>query len=198
VRVLVVDAENTEMQWRREVRLTAERAAARQGAVDPSQAINITTGTRLDITKGPHLSSIHRLIDRHKPDVLFIGPLYKLVPNAINNDDEAAPLIVALDSLRERGVALVMEAHAGKSAGPNGDRDLRPRGSSALLGWPEFGFGLMPINGRPGAVEMRPWRGGRDRKRQWPRELVRGRLWPWEQPKHQRVVEPDDRTEPQH
>jgi energy-coupling factor transporter ATP-binding protein EcfA2 len=197
VGVLVVDAENTEMQWRREVRLVAERAAARPGAVDPSKTINITTGQRIDITKGPHLAAIHRLIDRHKPDVLFIGPLYKLVPGAINSDEEAAPLIVALDSLRDRGVALVMEAHAGKAAGPNGDRDLRPRGSSALLGWPEFGYGLQPVQGRPGAVEMRPWRGGRDRKREWPRELVRGQLWPWEQQKHQTGQEVPDRTEQQ-
>lgn len=177
VRVLVVDAENTERQWRRAVRWTATEAGKR-GAADPKQTINIVAGNRIDITKGSHLGEIHRLIDRHKPDVVFIGPLYKLVPKAINNDDDAAPLIVGLDSLRERDVALVMEAHAGKSLGEFGKRDLRPRGSSALLGWPEFGMGLQPTDDNPDVVQIVKWRGDRD-ERAWPKYLMRGGDWPW-------------------
>jgi signal recognition particle receptor subunit beta len=181
VQVLVVDAENTERQWRRAVRWSTRRARE-SGAVDPATAINIVAGNRIDITRGSHLSEIHRLIDRHKPDVLFIGPLYKLVPKAINNDDDAAPLIVGLDSLRERDIALVMEAHAGKSASASGERDLRPRGSAALLGWPEFGFGLRPDPDNVGdmkTVAVSRWRGDRD-ERGWPRRMVRGDSWPWE------------------
>ena len=181
VKVLVVDAENTERQWRRAVRWSTRRARE-AGTVDPALAINIVAGNRIDITRGSHLSEIHRLIDRHKPDVLFIGPLYKLVPKAINNDDDAAPLIVGLDSLRERDIALVMEAHAGKSAGANGERDLRPRGSAALLGWPEFGFGLRPDpdnTGEGNIVAVSRWRGDRD-ERQWPKRMIRGADWPWE------------------
>ncbi|PZF11753.1 hypothetical protein DEI98_06435 [Curtobacterium sp. MCLR17_034] len=181
VKVLVVDAENTERQWRRAVRFTARRAQE-VGAVDPGLAINIVAGNRIDITRGSHLSEIHRLIDRHKPDVLFIGPLYKLVPKAINNDDDAAPLIVGLDSLRERDIALVMEAHAGKSASATGERDLRPRGSAALLGWPEFGFGLRPDPDGTGdmrTVAVSRWRGDRD-ERAWPKRMIRGASWPWE------------------
>lgn len=181
VRVLVVDAENTERQWRRAVRWSTRRARE-VGVVDPGQAINIVAGNRIDITRGSHLSEIHRLIDRHKPDILFIGPLYKLVPKAINNDDDAAPLIVGLDSLRERDIALVMEAHAGKSTGASGERDLRPRGSAALLGWPEFGFGLRPdpeSTGDAHLVSVSRWRGDRD-ERDWPRLMRRGKSWPWE------------------
>lgn len=176
VRVLVVDAENTERQWRRAVRWMTTNAA-RQGSRDPGPNVHIKAGNRIDITKGSQLSEIHRLVDQHKPDVLFIGPLYKLVPKAINNDDDASPLIVALDSLRERGLALVMEAHAGKAANASGDRDLRPRGSAALLGWPEFGLGLQPDGN--GEVKIVRWRGDRD-QREWPRRMMRGRMWPWE------------------
>jgi hypothetical protein len=181
VRVLVVDAENTERQWRRAVRWMTRRARE-SGTVDPALAINIVAGNRIDITRGSHLSEIHRLIDRHKPDVLFIGPLYKLLPKAINNDDDAAPLIVALDGLRERDIALVMEAHAGKSASAAGERDLRPRGSAALLGWPEFGFGLRPDPdnvGEKDIVGVSRWRGDRD-ERAWPGRMMRGSTWPWE------------------
>lgn len=178
VDVLVVDAENTERQWRRATRWIA-RSAAGEGVRDPADVVHLAAGHRIDITKGPHLSEIHRLIDVHKPDVLFIGPLYKLVAKAINSDDDAAPLIVALDSLRERGVALVMEAHAGHAIGASGFRDLRPRGSSALLGWPEFGLGLRPSVDAEGVVDVVRWRGDRD-ARSWPKQMYRGQSWPWE------------------
>lgn len=176
VSVLVVDAENTERQWRRATRPMVT-AARRRGVVDPAHAVRILAGYRIDITKGPHLSQIHELIDIHKPDVLFIGPLYKLVAKAINSDDDAAPLIVALDSLRERDIALVMEAHAGKSAGSDGERDLRPRGSAALLGWPEFGMGLRHTED-PDEVQVVRWRGDRD-ARDWPKRMRRGGEFPW-------------------
>jgi hypothetical protein len=177
VRVLVVDAENTEGQWRRAVRWMTGQAA-RGGTADPAKEIHIMAGNRIDLTRGSHLGEIHRLVDEHKPDMLMIGPLYKLVPKAINNDDDAAPLIVALDSLRDRGLALIMEAHAGHALGAGGERDLRPRGSSALLGWPEFGFGLRPLAEDPDTVSVVRWRGDRD-KREWPKHLRRGGPGEW-------------------
>lgn len=185
VRVLVVDAENTEKQWRRGVRwLTAQ--AAREGGADPSDRVWIKAGRRIDITKPVELARIHRYIDAYEPDILYIGPLYKMVPGAIQNDNDAAPLIVALDSLRERGVALVMEAHAGKATGIDGGRNLAPRGSSALLGWPEFGLGIRPnIDADPSLnlFDVVRWRGDRD-ERDFPTEMIRGGLhWPW-QPTH--------------
>lgn len=176
VKVLVIDAENTEKQWRRATRYTVRRSAE-EGAVDPAQELMVVAGHRIDVTKGVHLGEIHRLLDVHKPDLLYIGPLYKITHGAIQTDDDAAPLLVALDSIRERGVTLLMEAHAAKGDGHGGVRDLRPRGSAALMGWPEFGIGLHPLD--DGSVELKRWRGDRD-ERQWPRFLVRGTDWPWE------------------
>jgi len=176
-RVLVVDAENSERQWRRAVR-SMVRFAGQEGAVDPATELMLVAGHRIDITRGVHLGEIHRLIDRHKPDILAIGPLYKITHGAIQTDDDAAPLLVALDSLRERGVTLLMEAHASKGDGQS-TRDLRPRGSAALMGWPEFGIGLAPLGDDKGGVEMKRWRGDRD-QRAWPQFLERGYDWPWE------------------
>ena len=190
IRVLVVDAENSARQWRRKARPLAAKAA-QVGARDPRQHMHVVamdqmekTQGRLDLTKERDLGAVHRLIDRHEPDLLLIGPLYKLVPGAINSDDDAAPLLTALDSLRARGVAMVMEAHAGHGTGSSGDREWRPRGSAALMGWPEFGMGLamdrsalMP--GQPPTVfNLLRWRGDRD-ERAWPHTLVRGGVWPW-------------------
>lgn len=177
VDVVVVDAENSERQWRRNTSPLAAKAA-HLGQRDPREHLRVACSTRLDITSERHLGAIHRLLDEHNPQVLVIGPLYKLVPFAITNDDHAAPLITALDSLRERGVALLMEAHAGHALTKGGDRDLRPRGSSALLGWPEFGYGLALDRDEENVAHLVRWRGDRD-ERQWPLKLVRGGHWPW-------------------
>ncbi|MFF7681493.1 DnaB-like helicase N-terminal domain-containing protein [Microbacterium sp. NPDC007973] len=187
VKVLVIDAENSEKQWRRAVREMTDNAA-QLGRRDPRDSLDLRCLTKqIDITRPQDLGRVHRLVDESKPDLVLIGPLYKLVPRSINNDDDAAPVIAALDSVRDRDVALLMEAHAGHTVSRRGERDLRPRGSSALLGWPEFGLGISPdndlTNGRRTFTVSR-WRGDRD-QRAWPEKLHRrdktnpGQLWPW-------------------
>jgi hypothetical protein len=176
--VLVVDAENTEAQWRAQVRGMTTKAA-KYGLTDPAPNIHIHAKGRIDITKDATLGEVHRLVDEHKPDVLAIGPLYKMVSTGINNDQEAAPLIMALDSLRDRVLALIMEGHASKGNSQNASRDLAPRGSAALMGWPEFGFGLHPDADDPDKTLVTKWRGDREAGRQWPRELYRGGPFPW-------------------
>jgi len=176
--VLVVDAENTEAQWRAQVRGMTNKAA-KYGLTDPAPNIHVYAQGRIDITKDATLGEVHRLIDEHTPDVVAIGPLYKMVSTGINNDQEAAPLIMALDSLRDRGVALIMEGHASKGNSQNATRDLAPRGSAALMGWPEFGFGLHPDATDPDKTIVTKWRGDREAGRQWPKELYRGGPFPW-------------------
>ena len=179
VRALVIDAENSEMQWRRAVRKMAEEAAS-LGSADPRQEIRIAAGRRINITRGTDLADIHRILDRHKPDLLYIGPLYKATDGAIQSDDDAAPLLKALDSLRERGLALIMEAHAKKGDGNPATRDLRPRGSAALTGWPEYGLGLGGEQ-EDQYVPVTHWRGARDTNHAWPKQLRRGMdWWPFE------------------
>jgi replicative DNA helicase len=148
VRVLVIDAENSEKQWRRASR-TIVTQARHLGQTDPATSLRLACVPRLDVTNERDLGAVHRLVDEHEPDLLVIGPLYRLIPRAITNDDDAAPLLTALDGLRARGLALVMEAHAGHASGMNGQRDLRPRGSAALMGWPEFGLGHRPRRAGP-------------------------------------------------
>jgi hypothetical protein len=179
-RVLVVDAENTEQQWARSANYVT-KIGQKHGRGDVLKNVLVSAGTRLDFTKVADVNEVHRLIDQHKPDVVYIGPLYKLVPKEISTDDDAAPLIVALDGIRERGVVLLMEAHAGHAKGIGGQRDMRPRGSSALLGWPEFGYGLQEDLSSTDLMKFAKWRGDRD-AREWPRYLRRGfeGELPWE------------------
>ena len=171
-RVLVIDAENSERQWSRNTKYVTELVGSR-GKADPGTNVLVSAGTRLNLKLKADIDTVHRLMDQHNPSVVYIGPLYKLLDGALNSDDDAAPLIMALDGLRERGVCLLMEAHAGHAKQLGGERDLRPRGSSALLGWPEFGLGLRPMEEDDTMVSLVHWRGDRE-ARDWPKRLRRG------------------------
>jgi hypothetical protein len=186
VPVTIIDCENSERQWRRKARAIS-LAVERLTGIDPAQRIHLATPGQIDITKPDGLGAVHAELDEHPCGILLIGPLYKLVPRAITSDDDAAPLLAALDSIRQRadGPALMMEAHAGHTQGAGGERNYRPRGSSALLGWPEFGFGFATDQNDPARVEVIRWRGDRD-ERDWPKAMRRGGLLPWT----------DDRKEP--
>lgn len=181
VNVLVVDAENSERQWRRAARGLADLAAT-HGVRDPRDHLAVHCVPVMDITKPNDLNQIHRWIDETQPGMLLLGPLYRMTRGSLNKDEEVAPVLAALDSLRERNLAMLIEVHAGHARSSSGERELRPRGSSALLGWPEFGLGLRrnkEVEGRTPTFSLVRWRGDRDR-RAWPTRLVHGQVFPWE------------------
>lgn len=168
-RCLVVDTENTERQWSRRAKMFAKSVSSLMTDGNLESNLVVANLPRIDITRPDELMGIHSIIDKVQPDILMIGPLYRLTPGAIQTDDEAAPVLSALDTLRDRGLALLIEAHAGKTTSKSGERQLAPRGSSALQGWPEFGLG-MRVGKNQGEVELVRWRGDRE-ERLWPRRL---------------------------
>lgn len=169
VNVVVYDRENSERRWRRKARPIFQAAQA-IGKGDPGSIyVENDLYDNFDITNDRDLGKLHRILDMNPCDLLILGPLYKLVPRAITTDDEAAPLLAALDSLRERGLCIVTEAHAGHNRGA----DLHPIGSSAFLRWPEFGFGLRKDPEVPGRMKFERWRGDRE-ERSFPLAMNRG------------------------
>ena len=174
-RTLIVDCENTRSQVRRKLRPAVEWAS--QKGSDPTERMVVDCVNRMDITRDKDLAKIHQLLDAYQPDLVVIGPLYRLVPRALQTDDDTAPVLAALDTIRDRGAALLMEAHAGHAQGAQGVRNLRPRGSSSLLGWPEFGYGMKSI-GTEGYADLMPWRGDRE-ERDWPSRLRKGDGYRW-------------------
>lgn len=184
---LIIDNENSERQIRRGMRGLAAAMKGR-GDRDATQHTKVEWMGRIDITKDLTLSRIHQTLDAVKPSLVVIGPLYRLTNGAITTDDEASPILAALDTIKARGIAILIEAHAGHSnTGAGGTRNMRPRGSSALLGWPEFGYGLQPSSERVDEYVLDRWRGDRD-ERAWPKYLERGGPLPWS-PTEQQFVE---------
>lgn len=189
-RTLVFDVENNQRQWKRATDDIDRQL--RQAGCDPQGWINVVPTGRLNILGDQDLAMILNKIQEASPDLIVIGPLYKLVNGGITNDDDAAPLITVLDNIRDRGITLCMETHMGHTKTGGGERDVRPRGSAALLGWPEFGKGFAPTplsqewaGADDAIVEWIPWRGDRD-FRPWPRYWSKQGRWPftpWEPPK---------------
>jgi hypothetical protein len=188
-RVLMIDCENSRQQTRRRTRRI--RAAVDQVRVDcGAPAVtwekNLFLEHRmsgLDLTDGADQAWLENLIAEVGPDLVSVGPLYKLHKGDINSGELARKMLDVIDQLRERhGFAFMSEAHPAKSEGSDGKRKMAPEGSSLFMRWPEFGFGMRRNKEDPqGTADVISWRGQRE-ERDWPATLVRshgGGLLPW-------------------
>lgn len=181
-RVLVVDCENGPAHIRRKIRPLVIQAGSLGRPVSDTNLWIEVRPEGLDLAADKDISWLLRRVTAIRPDLVLIGPLYRLAPRALNDDSDAAPVIATLNMIRARGACVGLEAHAGHALGMGGRRDLRPRGSSAFLGWPEFGFGIrssdLEAAKKHRLVDVVPWRGDRD-ERNWPERLEAGGQWPW-------------------
>lgn len=132
----------------------------------------------LDLADPKDRLKLHHLCQMIRPDLLLIGPAYKLYVGGSNarEEDLARQVTSVLDGLREEfGFALILEHHS--PHGSSGEtRSVRPIGSSLWLRWPEFGMGLRPQEGTKPPdrkADLIPWRGARD-ERPWPKQLEAG------------------------
>ncbi|HEY8662336.1 MAG TPA: AAA family ATPase [Propionibacteriaceae bacterium] len=132
---------------------------------------------------------LQRRIELTNPDLLVIGPAYKMfLQTAKTGYEELAQQVTGtLDLLRaETTCALILEHHSGHKDAAARVREVRPTGSSLWLRWPEFGYGIRAVpNDEDENAEYRrlvdvvAWRGPRD-ERPWPQQLERGNNgWPW-------------------
>lgn len=187
-RVLFIDCENSVRQSRRKFRPLAAASIAHQHRVPEGGLRLIHKPEGIDLTRDEWAEWLMERVVAHRPDVLFVGPFYRLHNANMNEELPARKVVAVLDQVRTTvDCALITEAHAGHGGDHGLKRNVRPAGSSLLLRWPEFGFGLRPAgdpprmeNGRPVDVEVAPWRGGRD-DRNWPGYLTYGdpHDWPW-------------------
>jgi hypothetical protein len=179
-RVLYIDCENSERQSRRKFRPLARASERAQHRVPDGGMRLIHKPNGLDLTRTEDAAWLLERVTAHQPDVLFIGPFYRLHNANLNEELPARRTVTVLDRARNSvGCALVIEAHAGHGNQIH-ERDVRPVGSSLLLRWPEFGYGIAPVEKDRKVVRLRAWRGPRD-ERNWPRQLMWGDPdgWPW-------------------
>jgi replicative DNA helicase len=180
-RSLIVDLENPEATIRRTCRPMLRQARISSRGYLPDRCNLFHRPEGLDIRTRSGLAALDAALAQSRPDLVCVGPLYKLYRSAKGEqaEDVAMDVTGRLDDLRIRhGFALVLEHHA--PHGQGGTRDMRPFGSSIWQRWPEFGPALVPIrrNDRS-ALAWSEWRAPRE-VRDWPTRLHRGQVWPWE------------------
>jgi replicative DNA helicase len=170
--VLHLDAENSRTFSKREYRPLVELAGSQLGAgrLIPHfrpEGINLSTWT--------DQRWVRERCEATRPDILIVGPLYKLHEEDPNKERPARIVAAFLDAIRtEYKFALFIEAHSPHAA-PGFTRPPRPYGASLWMRWPEFGFHLS----KAGLVTH--WRGPRD-TRDWPAQFQREGRWPWNVP----------------
>ncbi|MCA1834808.1 MAG: AAA family ATPase [Actinobacteria bacterium] len=184
-KVLVIDAENSDKvnvrayAWLQRAISGMSRSVGNRWVIDSyPYGMNI-----MDPRQG---NKLMRTVEAQQPDLIIVGPLYKIHDLDDEKAGEALKIQHYLDRVRSVcGSAMIMELHSGHGGGAHG-RDLRPAGSSVWRRWPEFGFGLALATGdfdeehamRERLVDVKPWRGPRD-ERDWPVRLRGSKAWPF-------------------
>lgn len=175
-RVLVVDLENPN---RIMVKRFQELGAIAERRGRHPRLLNIRRIPQgIDLSRPDQRMRLRYLCQATQPELLVIGPAYKMVRTHANEgfEESVAHIAEALDDLREEfRFALLLEHHIPK--GEQGrDRGVAPIGSSFWLRWPEFGIGLKldpDSTFHDRRAELVHWRGARD-DRPWPKRLESG------------------------
>lgn len=189
-RVLYIDCENSERKTRKHFR-GLEKVARLRGRRVPDGGLRIICKPAgINLLSEDGAAWLMERATAHKPDLMCIGPFYRLHEADMNDERAARLATVILDQVRAKtGCALITEAHA-----PHGDvvRNLRPVGSSLLMRWPELGMGIRPTpdslrapSGHHISMDVVMWRGPRDDEYRWPKRLDWGTHdddWPWVDP----------------
>lgn len=187
---MIIDCENSPRQIQRRMRsITAQVDALRKREgmepADWGQCVRIVSRPEgVSISDPREYARLDHMIASVNPDIVVMGPLYKMSKLDYRDEQAAKEVTDALDALRiQHQFALVTEAHTGHAQDAAGTRSARPLGSSLFLRWPEFGLGLLPAEGfeteeHPSVVKVRRWRGSRE-ERNWPFTLTHGDDLPW-------------------
>jgi hypothetical protein len=136
----------------------------------------------INLRKRTDRALFESILAAHRPDLVCMGPAYKMYRRAGKESDEEAILDVhaILDDLRMRyGFGLMIEHHAPFESG--GKRQARPFGTSLWMRWPEFGIGLeapTDKNAPRGSLAFGRFRPDRV-EANWPDRMDRGGEVPW-------------------
>lgn len=179
-RVMILDCENGRAQIRRELRRLLIVAHQRQASPGPGMLRICARPQGIDLASRADVRWLRDRIQADEPELVVMGPLYKLVGSSPVEEEPAQAVRKVLDTFRERhNLTLIIEAHAPHAQGDKA-RDMRPYGASLWKRWPEFGIGLAVSAGDKtgGTADVKHWRGPRE-ERAWPKQLRRGGSWPW-------------------
>lgn len=173
-KVLVIDCENHPDQviesWQNMVGLCAHNNR-------PIQRGNLTIleqwDNEVDLTGVDGQAWLNERIHAYNPDLVVMGPLYNMSNRDLKDDETVRKIKKVVNEARGIcGTAFIMEHHAPHKGPGDTKRSVRPYGSSTFLKWPDFGYGINPVEGKEGVYEWQKTRFPRVRDRVFP-EYVR-------------------------
>lgn len=182
IRTLTVDLENPSRIIRRKSKTIIDAAHIYSREKQKPEAHLVIKPSGMNLLKSDDRNRFEQAVEKHQPDILFIGPLYKafIDPGGRNSESVATEIIMFLDYIRDTyRCALWMEQHA--PLGSAGGRDLRPFGSAVWSRWPEFGLSMERdlTAGSPNTFKIGSFRGDRD-ERHWPTLVRWGETFPFD------------------
>jgi hypothetical protein len=185
VRTLIVDLENPDESIMEVCNPIREQAMdAVDEDYDPERAWLWHRPSGINLRDRADRNAFEAVLQHTKPDLVCMGPLYKVyeVGQRDNDEQAAKETMRVLDDFRTRyKFGLLLEHHAPKGSN-GGKRELTPYGTSLWLRWPEIGINLNPESMDEGdfsIMKLGRWRGDR-LKNQWPDRIRRGGKWLWD------------------
>lgn len=182
IRTLMIDLENPERIIRRASR-SIYGATLHYGHKTAPEAHLLIKPDGVDLMRPEDRLMIEDAMERVKPEMVFLGPVYKSFVDPGGRTSESIAIEVAkyFDTLREYFKCAMWFEHHAPLGSAIASRDLRPFGSAVWSRWPEFGISLQPDpTSHEGYVyEVKHFRGARDR-REWPSRMKRGKVFPFE------------------
>jgi hypothetical protein len=177
-RVLFLDVENNEFQAKNN--LDKIVPTLRQ-MVDTEPEWRSMKRRVVNLLATKDRADVIRRVVHYNPDILYMGTAYKLTDIADEQHRAVRAIQSVVDRIRQEiGCSIVIEHHAGH--GFQNDRNkMRPEGSSYWLRWPDFGYGMIPLqtsNSRR-LMKLTPWRGDRADNRTYPTAVREGDVMPW-------------------
>lgn len=187
MKVLLIDAENEHEDVIESYEHMVGLSVRLGRAIDPAQLVITEAihrgGTKINTPSGR--AWLLERVEAHQPDLVCIGPLYKVVAGTLIKDEIALEITDTIDSVRDVcGSAVIVEHHPPLRQGQDQSREIRAFGSSVLVRWPNFSFGLEADADEEDPIyNWTPTRGSRSRGRPWPERLRHGNPgafeWPW-------------------
>jgi len=177
-RVLFIDVENNQFQAR--ANLDKIVPALREISPDVQPEWRSMKRRVVDLLASKDRADVIRRVTHYAPNLLYMGTAYKLTDVSDDTHRSVRAIQGVVDRIRQEvGCAVIVEHHAGH--GHQNDRNgMRPEGSSFWLRWPDFGYGLTPMQGfNKRVLKMTAWRGDRATDRVYPKAVRQGEVLPW-------------------
>lgn len=179
-RVLFLDVENNEFQAR--ANLDKIVPTLREIAPDVDPDWRSLKRRVVDLLASKDRADVIRRVVHYSPDILYMGTAYKLTDVTDETHRSVRAIQSVVDRIRQEiDCTVLVEHHAGH--GHMNDRNnMRPEGSSYWLRWPDFGYGMQPLQTTNGKRLMRlgAWRGDRATDRRFPVAVKQGSVMPWQ------------------